>query len=72
MHAAPKLEDSVTLALQQNPYIAGRKLRFETSAGKVVLHGTVASYFQKQMAQESLRSLAGVEHIENHLEVSWA
>ena len=67
-----KLEDQVSLALQQSPFIAGRKLRFETSEGKVVLHGVVASFFQKQMAQEALRGLDGVQHIENQLEVCWA
>ena len=67
-----QLEDQVSLALQQSPYVAGRKLRFETSEGKVVLHGVVASFFQKQMAQEALRGVDGVQHIENQLEVCWA
>ena len=73
MHTpAPHLDHQVTLALEQNPHIRGRKLRFEMSEGKVVLRGVVASYFQKQMAQESLRGVEGVRHIENQLEVCWA
>jgi len=48
-----------------------RNLRFETQEGRVVLRGTVSSYYQKQMAQEALRRLKGVDHIENHLEVNW-
>lgn len=67
-----KLEDQVTLALQLNPHVSGRKLRFETSEGKVVLHGVVASFFQKQMAQEALRGVDGIKQIENQLEVCWA
>jgi osmotically-inducible protein OsmY len=39
--------------------------------GHVMLLGTVGTYFQKQMAQEVVRSLEGVEHIENCLEVAW-
>jgi osmotically-inducible protein OsmY len=59
-------------ALEQNPFFSAHKLRFETSQGRVTLHGTVRSYYHKQMAQESLRNLAGVAEIENRLEVSWA
>jgi osmotically-inducible protein OsmY len=47
-------------------------LWFETADGRVTLHGTVRSYYHKQMAQESLRRLSGVGEIENRLEVSWA
>jgi osmotically-inducible protein OsmY len=36
----------------------------------VILRGKVGSYFQKQMAQEALRGVDGVEAIENCLEVS--
>jgi osmotically-inducible protein OsmY len=31
----------------------------------------VNSFFQKQMAQEALRRIEGVESIENHLQVHW-
>lgn len=68
----PALENRVHDALQQNPYLVNRQLRFEAQQGRVVLRGTVASYYQKQMAQEALRRLEGVEHIENQLEVAWA
>lgn len=66
------LGDLVNSAIEANPYLAGRKLRFETEGGRVVLKGTVGTFFQKQMAQESLRHIAGIGEIENELEVSWA
>jgi osmotically-inducible protein OsmY len=65
------LDDRVSLAIATNPYLAGRNLHYETSAGKVRLSGVVRSYFQKQMAQEMLRRIDGVAAIENDLEVSW-
>jgi osmotically-inducible protein OsmY len=65
------LDSRVHDALQQSPYLSNRKLRFETQQGRVVLRGIVASYYQKQMAQEALRRLEGVHQIENHLEVAW-
>jgi osmotically-inducible protein OsmY len=65
------LEARVHCALEENPYIATRTLRFETADGRVTLRGTVGTFFQKQMAQESLRRVAGVEEIANELEVCW-
>jgi osmotically-inducible protein OsmY len=65
------LESRLETALSGSPYLAGRTVRFETEAGRVVLRGTVNSYFQKQMAQESLRRVEGVDEIENELTVMW-
>ena len=62
----------VDQAIQTNPYINGRTLRFETEGSRVVLQGSVSSYFQKQMAQEAIRKVEGVEQIDNCLEVLWA
>lgn len=65
----PTLAERVDRAIQTNPYISGRTLRFETDGSRVVLQGSVRSYFQKQMAQEAIRRVEGVEQIENCLEV---
>ncbi|MBN2578561.1 MAG: BON domain-containing protein [Pirellulales bacterium] len=65
------LDDRVFHALERNPYISDRNLRFETRAGRVTLRGQVGSYFQKQMAQEALRYVDGVSEIANELEVTW-
>jgi osmotically-inducible protein OsmY len=59
--------ERVELAVHTSPYLSGRKLRIETDQGRVVLHGTVRSYFQKQMAQEALRRVDGVQGIDNRL-----
>ena len=61
--------ERVEVAVHSSPYLSGRKLRIETEEGRVVLHGTVHSYFQKQMAQEALRRVDGVQRIENRLVV---
>ena len=67
----PSLHKLVEGALVANPYLSRRQLRFETAEGRVVLSGTVASYFQKQMAQEIVRRIDGVREVENCLEVNW-
>lgn len=66
------LVDRVSLALELSPHIGCRHLRVETDQGHVRLCGVVNSYYQKQMAQEALRRVDGVETIENHLEVAWS
>ncbi|MDG2381193.1 MAG: BON domain-containing protein [Pirellulaceae bacterium] len=64
------LEDKVEKALQLNPYLTRNGLRCETNQGRVILRGEVNSYFQKQMATETLRKLRGIEEIDNQLEVN--
>ena len=65
------LSERVQTAIVASPYLVGRKLRFDTEDGCVTLRGTVNSFFQKQMAQEAVRRVDGVEEISNDLEVSW-
>ena len=65
------LADRLGAALTSNPHLTGRKLDYETDSGFVVLTGTVNSFFQKQMAQEAIRRVDGVEKIENRLKVDW-
>jgi osmotically-inducible protein OsmY len=60
-------------ALMTNPHVPrGRKLRVEAADGHVVLKGSVRSFFEKQMAQEAVRRIDGVQMIDNLLEVNWA
>ena len=59
----------VTSALRKNPYLDFSTLSHEINEGRVVLKGTVSSYFEKQMVQESLRPIEGICEIVNELEV---
>ncbi len=63
------LDDQVLTALEQSPFVSKRNLNFETQEGRVTLRGVVETYYQKQMAQESLRDVQGVDEISNELEV---
>jgi len=65
------LIERVQTAIDSSPYLSGRKLRFETEEGRVTLRGVVDTYFQKQMAQEALRQVDGIDRIKNDLEVTW-
>lgn len=70
LSAAP-LYDQVHGALSTSPYLASHQLHIHTSDGHVRLEGTVRSFFQKQMAQELVRRVDGVEQVENQLQVNW-
>jgi osmotically-inducible protein OsmY len=69
--AAPHidLKSIVASALERSANISGRKLRFEVHEDGVVLRGVVRSYYHKQMAQESIRSIEGISRITNQIEV---
>lgn len=66
------LVEKVHSALSRNPYLPARKLRVEATDGHVRIEGTVGTFFQKQMAQEAVRRLDGVERVVNQLQVSWS
>ena len=70
--APENLEDRASTAINNAPHLLGQTLRCEASGNEVILRGVVSSYFQKQMAQETLRRIDGVEEVTNLLEVSWS
>ncbi|NLE36737.1 MAG: BON domain-containing protein [Pirellulaceae bacterium] len=59
-------------ALEQNVHLRGRRLHLEAERGRITLRGVVRSYYQKQMAQEAVRHVDGVDEITNELEVCQA
>ena len=69
--ARPALVDEVHGALRRSPYVSGHEFQVEASEGVVRLEGAVRSFFHKQMAQELIRRVDGVERIENLLQVKW-
>jgi len=66
------LRDLVRGVLSRNPYFVGRDLRIEFDQRDVILRGAVGTYYQKQIAQESLRRISGLGTIRNELEVAGA
>lgn len=66
-----QLVDRAQAALAQSPHLARKRLKLAARHGRLTLEGTVDSYYQKQMAQEALRKIDGVEVVENLLEVHW-
>ena len=69
--ADTQLADRLSSILERSPHVPHRKVILEASHGQVTLRGVVRTYYQKQMAQEVIRGLDGVEKIENQLVVDW-
>ena len=68
-HDSRDLRDRIHLVLSRAPHLFGRPIQVEVVDREVLLTGTVRSYFQKQMAQESLRHVLGLGAIRNQLAV---
>ena len=65
-----QLDAHIDTVIHSNPYLAGRRFQVKREADGVTLEGQVASYFQKQMAQEIILRIDGVTRIDNRLRVA--
>ncbi len=55
--------------LMRNPHLSARHLEYEVRDQDVIVRGIVSSYYHKQLVQESIRAINGVETVHNDLEV---
>lgn len=69
LHPPQDLLDQIHLTLRCDPYVGMSPIHVEVVDGDLILKGSVRSYFQKQMAQESLRHIEGFSQIINRLDV---
>jgi len=63
------LKERIGFAADDSPYLTGSDISIQPDTRRVVVRGVVHSYYQKQMAQEMLLRVDGVESVDNHLEV---
>jgi len=68
---ATTLFTRIDSAIHGSPHLTGHTLHIEMRPGRIVLRGIVPSYYQKQVAQEVVRMVDGVERVDNQLEVDW-
>ncbi|MBI5759425.1 MAG: BON domain-containing protein [Planctomycetales bacterium] len=68
-HVFCELPRRIERALADCLVLARYELAFEIEATVVTLKGCVASYYHKQLAQESLRQVVGLQAIRNEIEV---
>jgi osmotically-inducible protein OsmY len=53
-----------------NQLFRRRRITLSASRGEVILTGVVASFYEKQLAQEFVRRFDGVQQIDNRIEVT--
>ncbi len=61
--------DSLSLLLRRHPVGPLRRLSVEEAGNEVVLTGTLASFYHKQLAQEALLPHLGGRRLLNRVEV---
>lgn len=69
-HKGHTPDEVIQAKLLRSSYFREHQLGVEYHEGQVTLSGTVSSYYQKQVAQESVRGMTGVDQIENNIVVS--
>lgn len=69
--ATDELQIRIDHALKGCPHFLGHEVTGTNDEGVVILHGRVDTFYHKQVAQELLRKVSGVERIVNLLEVHW-
>ena len=67
-----QFNDQVISAVVHNPHVDLSTMHIETQGDNVTINGTAQTFFEKQMAQEAIRKIDGVNAIENLLEVTWS
>lgn len=69
--ANPQSDSNTTHPLRMHPSIRRhQKLVVEQQEKRVILNGSVPSYYDKQMVQELIRHLDGIEEVINQLTVT--
>ncbi|QDS94067.1 BON domain protein [Roseimaritima multifibrata] len=61
----------VDSALKTHPHLRRVLVKSQHQEDRVVLSGSVDTFFLKQMAQEAVRDIPGVDEIDNQLSVDY-
>ena len=65
----PGLRELAEGCLRRNPYLALKSVSCEWRDGVLVLRGCLPSYYLKQVAQEVVARLDGVQAVDNQIQV---
>lgn len=67
-----QLREKAEMLLECHPHFRGRTqfLQCEIVGRNLILNGRLPSYYLKQLAQEAMRGLRGIDRIENRIRVA--
>ena len=63
------IKDRAERFLHSNPYLVLKHISCDYLDGVLILRGRLPTYYLKQLAQESVADLDGVDRIENQIQV---
>ena len=63
------LKELAEQCLHSNPYLALKNISCDMLDGVLVLRGCLPTYYLKQIAQEAVAPLEGIERIDNQIQV---
>lgn len=66
---AHQLDELIRHAISQSSLAARQNVRYEVEQEQVFLTGIVNSYYEKQLAQESIGRIQGIRQVHNRLNV---
>lgn len=73
MHGSPKcparIAETANECLQNSPYRALRQIMCECDQGVLLLRGRLPSFYHKQLAQEAVARVGGVNQVINEIVV---
>jgi hypothetical protein len=72
MKVQESIEPLAVTALQQSPISALHNLEVTAEGDLIILSGKVGSYYYKQLAQETVISIAGHREVVNNIRVAKA
>ena len=63
--------DAAKERIRSQPHLAFHRIWCEYAGGRLFLRGQVPSFYYKQLAQEAIAGMAGVDQMVNDIEVVW-
>lgn len=70
MEGQHSLHELAHNAIISNPYFFGQKITVDVRGEDVILRGCVNTYYQKQLAQETVLEIDHVHSVQNEIEVN--
>jgi osmotically-inducible protein OsmY len=66
-----QIAEAAKRRIVHQPHLSVQRIWCDFDAGRLILRGQVPSFYFKQLAQEAVADMEGVEQVVNEIEVLW-